>query len=514
MINDLEPQELTALVIETEESLKDGVVDEPPTNSSFATKVRNFIEKQDIEFAVDKAKKPFARVKINEHFEIFSVESQPFKDYLLEILENNFKTVIPVTTLDTALSSISSKARRSNTTKVVAVRVYFDTGVNKIYLDLCNNNWETIEIDSSGWRVCNDCPIWFQRFDDMDKIPKPCTVSNTVESLHKLKKFINYTTEDNFDLIVCWLLSNLLSDIGTPLLVLQGSQGVGKSLSSEFLRSIFDPAKQLKSTALAKKSADIIIQVSQSRVTVYDNLSSKALTPEISDLLCCIATNSASARRSLYTNSDLTIFKLGASLILNGIDELATRADLLDRSIIINLEPVSNRERETVLRTNFEQERAEITGALLNIISYSLAHIEDSNFKSNLFRFTDLGTIMDAASPALDWNPNHFKNIVEQNMKASNKSLAQSSYLVMGIVGILEEQSTLDGKPSHVLAKIKNYYNEIGETLPPKALPTPNTLKGQLKRHKKTLEQFNISYSSENARANSTIYRISKLDDD
>ena len=72
--------------------------------------------------------------------------------------------------------------------------------------------------------------------------------------------------------------------------------------------------------------------------------------------------------RTLYANREEEIFQAKRPTILNGIPEFATRPDLVDRTIIIELAPISEEARRTEeeLWAAFEAERPAILGRLLN----------------------------------------------------------------------------------------------------------------------------------------------------
>ena len=42
----------------------------------------------------------------------------------------------------------------------------------KIYIDLCNKNWEVVEIDCKGWQVISNPPIRFRRNERCEMIDR------------------------------------------------------------------------------------------------------------------------------------------------------------------------------------------------------------------------------------------------------------------------------------------------------------------------------------------------------
>ena len=63
------------------------------------------------------------------------------------------------------------------------------------------------------------------------------------------------------------------------------------------------------------------------------------------------ATGGGLATRQLYSDLSETIINVQRPIILNGIAELATRGDLLDRSIVISL-PTLDPEKRREMRPN------------------------------------------------------------------------------------------------------------------------------------------------------------------
>jgi hypothetical protein len=96
-----------------------------------------------------------------------------------------------------------------------------------------------------------------------------------------------------------------------------------------------------------------MIAARNSWVLGFDNLSS--LTPWFSDGLCRLATGSGFATRELYSDDDETIFSATRPITINGIGDVATRSDLIDRSLLLTLPaiPETDRREERELLDTF-----------------------------------------------------------------------------------------------------------------------------------------------------------------
>jgi hypothetical protein len=117
-----------------------------------------------------------------------------------------------------------------------------------------------------------------------------------------------------------------------------------------------------------------MIAAQNSHILNFDNLSK--LEPAQSDALAAIATGGRFGKRQLYSDADEALFDARRPIILNGIPALATRGDLADRAIIVELEPIpaSERRAERDLDRDSEAARPAVLGALLSAASTAMAH--------------------------------------------------------------------------------------------------------------------------------------------
>ena len=96
----------------------------------------------------------------------------------------------------------------------------------------------------------------------------------------------------------------------------------------------------------------------------FDNLS--GLPAWASDALAKISTGGGFTCRELYTNNGEFIFDGKRPVIMNGIEDFATRGDLADRCIFLRLSPIpeGGRKTEAEVSAQFEQKAPGIIGAL------------------------------------------------------------------------------------------------------------------------------------------------------
>src|SRR5262249_3288253 len=231
----------------------------------------------------------------------------------------------------------------------------------KVYVDLADEHCRVVEVDPDGWRVLDRSPVRFRRAAGMRALPEPVR-GGTIEELRRL---INVEDDRAWRLLVAWLLMAFSPRGPYPVLVLGGEHGSAKSWSANRLRELVDP-NEAPNRAEPREPRDLMIAARNGWVLALDNIS--GLPTWLSDGLCRLATGSGFATRELHTDDDEVIFSATRPVILNGIGDVATRSDLIDRSLLLTLPaiPEARRRDERELLRAFAVVRPRILGALLD----------------------------------------------------------------------------------------------------------------------------------------------------
>jgi hypothetical protein len=150
-----------------------------------------------------------------------------------------------------------------------------------------------------------------------------------------------------------------------------GEQGSAKSTLVAILRSLIDPNIALL-RALPREEREFFISAMNGHVLAYDNIS--RLPAWLSDAVCRLATGSGHAVRQLYSDADEVLFNACRPVILNGIEDVASRGDLAERTLTLTLTAISEEERRPAqeLWAAFEQDRPQILGALFDAVAHGL----------------------------------------------------------------------------------------------------------------------------------------------
>jgi hypothetical protein len=246
----------------------------------------------------------------------------------------------------------------------------------KNHLDLCNQTWQAVEIDTQGWRVVDNPPVRFRRSAGMKALPIPLRGG----SINELRRFLNVKSHHDFVLVVAFLLAALRPHGPYPLIGLSGEQGSAKSTVTKHLKDLLDPnTSPLR--GLPREDRDLFIAANNGYVLAFDNVSN--LSPWISDTLCRLSTGGGFAVRQLYTDQDEVLFEATRPVILNGIEEIITKPDLADRALFLALEQIDEKDRrsEKDLWEAFEIAHPRILGSLFDAVARGLAMLPQTRLE-------------------------------------------------------------------------------------------------------------------------------------
>jgi hypothetical protein len=445
---------------------------------------------EDAELFHDSGGDGFATVEVEGHVENWPLKGQRFKQWLLGRFYRDTGRAPSAQALADARATIGARAIFEGRMRPVFRRVARDGDV--VYLDLCNEEWEAVEITASGWRVIpsEDVPVKFLRKDNAASLPYPAG-GGSAESLRPL---LNVRSEEDFRLLVAWLVGTLNPDGPFPVLVLQGEQGSAKSTTVRVLRSMVDPAVE-PLRAPPRDERDLAIAASGSWVPALDNLS--GVRPWLSDALCRLATGGGFATRELYSDDREVIFSQKRPVILNGIDSLAVAGDLRDRSLVIELPPIppDKKRTEREFYRELEAARPEVLGALLDAVSAALRNLDRVELKE-LPRMADFAVWVAAAEEALPWRASAFMEAYAGNRAEADESALGTDPVAVAVRDLMANHEEWSGTATELHVALSELVEE--DVRRSRAWPSaPNSLANRMKRIAPSLREESIEYGDE-----------------
>lgn len=389
----------------------------------------------------------FASFTINGHLETWPVRSSGFRDLLVQRFYASEAKAPSSQSLLEAANVLNARARFDGPSLDVHVRIARND--DGIYVDLADETWRVTEVTRKGWRViaADQAPVRFRRASGMLALAEP-TSGCRIDSL---RQFVN-VADHQWPLLLGVMVSYFRPDQPFPVLALHGEQGSAKSTTARVLRSLVDPNKAaLRSEP--RDERDLMIAAKNGWIVALDNLSK--VSSSLSDALCRLATGGGFGTRKLYENDEEVLFDAKRPVMLNGIEELATRSDLLDRAVVLTLPaiPDNRRRTEASLWAELEKQKSGILGALLTAVSCALKN-ENSVSLERSPRMADFCRWAVAAEPGLGLNEGHFMRAYAGNRESSNDIALEASVAATAIIKLVDQCERWTGTSSELLGKL------------------------------------------------------------
>ena len=378
-----------------------------------------------------------------------------FGDWLGWLLFEDNRQTCSDQTLEPALRVLRAKAKFEGPCYHLSNRVaWMEDGA--IYYDMTNEQWSAIRVTCDGWEVNPVPPILFRRYSHhMPQVmPAEIAPQDAWAVLNNLFKFVNLGGDDNRLLYIVYLVSLLVPDIAHPIPVIHGEQGCGKTFTLKTTRKLVDPSL-VGVLATPWKPEEFVQQLDHHWCAFYDNL--KKLTEWQQDTLCRAVTGEGNTKRQLYTDQDDIVFTYRRCIALNGINVCSKRPDLLDRSILFELDALnSNRRTESELETEFEQVRPQLFGALLTMLVGALNQSKQMAYQQGKwFRLADWASWGWRIAEALDGRGNDFIACYNNATKTKAETALELHPLGQVLIAFMKGKDYWEGTPSKLHSELE-----------------------------------------------------------
>jgi hypothetical protein len=436
----------------------------------------------------------FADLMVDGHRETWPLRSKRFQTWLRQqYYERTWDAPNPAA-LNAALNVLEAQAQFDGPQRKVSLRLAEQDGL--IYLDLADEFWRCVEIGANGWRITDDAPVRFRRNPGMQPLPLPVR-GGSIEALAPL---LNLASENDFMLVIAWLLGALRAAGPYPVLAISGEQGSAKTVLSKVLRAVIDP-NVAAVRALPRDERELFIAANNGHVLAFDNVS--GLPPWLSDAICRLTSGAAFSTRRLFTDQDEILITAARPVILNGIEDIVSRPDLADRAILLMLAPIAERRRrpETALWREFELARPHILGALLDAVAQGLQMLPRVRIE-RLPRMADFALWATACESAI--RPvGTFETAYAENRRDAVEKILDGDPVAILVREIMADRAQWTGSASDLL--------QVGTNRSgwPKS---PRALAGRLRRAQTFLRSLGIDIVfSREGRLGTRIIRIAAM---
>lgn len=386
---------------------------------------------------------PHARIRVGDHWEIWPIKSESFGLWLRKLFWDAEDKAIYGEAYKKVQSTLEARARFDGRMIPLSIRAAFYDGA--IYYDLCDGRWRVIKITEQGWEIVEEPPILFKRY----KQQLPLTLPSRTGHLKGLLPFINAQHDDQRILVVIYVVSCFIPGFPHPLLNIFGEQGSRKSTLSRMLRRIIDPVRP-PLLSLTKHPAELSQQLQHHYFPFFDNVD--YISNEISDALCRAVTGGGDAKRQLFTDDEDIIFEYKRAVGMNGINLVARKADLLDRTIPLELRPTTAQERKTEeeIWADFEPLLPAILGGIFDAVSGAM-RLRSSITLQAKPRMADFAMWGCAIAEATGFGQEIFLRAYNASIALQNEEAINASGLATTILMFMEGREDWKGSPTELL---------------------------------------------------------------
>jgi hypothetical protein len=487
-------------------------------------KLLTIIQQRYEDVFLDQLNETYVTIRVNGHLETLSISDKRFENIIISEYFESEKLTLSKDKLSSVLGLIKARAELNPdiTRRELNLRVAKSSVNNKnedkdnhicYYYDLINMNWQLVKITSEKWEIIsnNENPI-FKRYrnNNTQVIPNRNYPAITPK---KFLNLFNYDSKEDELLFLVYLVYLLIPDTAKPILILRGSKGSAKTTAFELIKKIVDPSN-VDTLFFPKEINDLIQILSHNYLVYFDNIS--FLSPNLSDLLCRATTGTGFSKRKLYSDDEEINYKIKRGIGINGINLATARPDFLDRSLIIELERISNKKRrkDEDIKSEFQQMIPDILGWIFDMLVKVLKYLKGASPDKiklkeypRMAEFAEYGEII---SRCIGYKEDEFIKVYFNNIEIQNEEAIESSLVAKVIIEFIENRDNWEGSVTELLSILTTIITEKNERLArSKAWPnTANSLSRRINEIASTLKDkgIGISHSYDNKRKSRIIH--------
>ena len=335
----------------------------------------------------------YAWVCVNEGLDVIAVNSNAFERYVSGLLYQQEGKPPSNEAIASAQNVLTAKAFHEGKMYNLHNRIAWHD--DNLWYDLSDKINAAVEIGPEGWSIHEATPIpLFRRYSHQLPSFRPICVElrspqELREALEVIFRFLNANTEDKDTrlLIMITLVSYFVEGIAHPIILLHGAQGSAKSTFGKVFKRLVDNSI-IPIMGFPKGRDNLIQALDHHWYAVFDNVT--AVHEWQSDILCRAVTGEGMQSRKLYSDDDVIIREYQRCLTLNGINIVASKPDLLDRSLLFHLPRVEeeNRQAEKTFWDSFEVEAPGLLGTIFDILSRAM-QVYPTIETTGLYRLAD-----------------------------------------------------------------------------------------------------------------------------
>jgi hypothetical protein len=348
-----------------------------PSTSELAI---GLVDSKAVLYFKDEYETPHIKVQVRDHTETMPVGSSRFELYVSKLFYDEMDgQVLKTEALNEVVRILTARTVFDGITARLHLRTAWGVpddnskpDYNTLYYDLTTDNWSCIKVTTKGWEILPRHPdnILFTRFKQLPQVMPvkdyPPDIMDRYLDLMHIKGHAARL------LVKVMLIASFIPDIGHPITVPNGEQGGVKSTYCRYHKRIVDPCA-VELLTIPKDRNEFVQHMHHNYVIVYDNV--RNVPKWFSDEICKAVTGAGNSKRKLYTDDEDVAYNYKRCIQVNGINNVLTEPDALDRSIMLDFTRISDEERreEAEVDAEFEAMRPGLLGYIFDILAKALS---------------------------------------------------------------------------------------------------------------------------------------------
>ena len=422
---------------------------------------------------------PHVMIPISDYNKILRIESGAFKRYLVKMYYDSQGTTIGNESVKNVIQILQATAEIDGSTYPLSLRVAWHD--DSIFYDMSDDKWQSVRISKDGWELASKTPRpLFSRYNQTPQAGPDRNYEGDI--FDRFLSLTNLKTEEDRILLSVYIITLFIPDIPHAISQIHGEKGSAKSTLQTLIKLLVDPAKP-KLLTVYNDQKEFIQQLAHNYVAFYDNLK---YTPRwLSDEACKAVTGVGSTKRKLYSDDDDIVYEYRRCLGFNGLNLGLTEPDILDRSIMIELERIKkeNTKQDSEIIDAFLEMRPKLLAYIFDTLVKALA-IKPTIKLNDLPRMADFAMWGEAIARAMGYKELQFLSVYYDNIGKQNVEAIENSPLGQAIVKLVNEESlrSWQGPLSKALEELNQVSEDNNLDTTSKAWPrAPNSLSRRLK---------------------------------
>lgn len=433
-------------VWESIKKIHESDIQEDGNKSQASILLENILNRKDVSLFHDEQGRGYISLNIDGHREIWSCGGRKIKLWLSSEIHRTQEKAPTAEVKKSILSVLEGKACFEGSEIKLHDRVAWRD--NELWYDLTNKNWQVVKINKDGWEIIDNPPTLFKRYPHHKEQVTPAKNGD-------VKLFLNYINVANPEhqlLLLVFLVSCFIPDFPHVMLVVFGAQGSSKSTLSKLARSIIDPSL-IDVASFPHSQRELIQALAHHYFLFFDNVSH--ITEQESDTLCKAITGGGHVKRELYENDEDIIYNFMRCIGMNGINLVTTRPDLLERSLLLELERIDpdKRKTEKELYQNFTKDLPSILGGVFDVLVKAI-NIQPTIKLDSHHRMADWSLWGCAIAEALGYTKEEFLTAYQSNVTRQSEMLLNENIVATSLFSFMEEKKEWEGTATELLQQL------------------------------------------------------------